>query len=159
MSKRHEIQFETERGKFTVQTDDIESLSEQPWFREFLGIDGAKRDISHLRALSSAQEEIEELRGMVRTIRQEQQRLLQQDRPVERAAQGQQGQHQERSQREELQQPVQPVQQAPPQMQQRSRTMAQSFMDIDPGSMTAEIWGSLSPEQRAQWMQAHNLRG
>ena len=50
---------------------------------------------------------------------------------------------------------AQPVQQAPPQLVQLSSAQ---FMNIDPDSMTDEVWAKLNPAQRNEYMEFYGLK-
>ena len=139
MPKKHEIRFETGRGTFLLQTDDLADLSAQEWFREFLGLALERNQTQSVVQTEvrskQIQQDLDDLRNMVLELRQSPQSSQQ---------------HQVRQREEQVR-----VQPQPQSVQAAPRLPP--YMDVTPDQMTEQVWNTLMPQQRKDWMEAYGV--
>lgn len=141
MAKKYSIGFQvapTGEREMVIESDDLDSLSQADWFRDFLDV----------RKAVPAPPQI------VRVVDQESQaRLLEANRRIEQL-QNTLNQMQATQQPPRVQTPPQPLQQQQPPAQQPQaapKRMPSSFLEIAPNMMDMAIWNSLSKEQQDEW--------
>ena len=122
VDKQHVLIFKTDAGEMIVGTNALREVVQQDWFREFLNLGGAVRQVVQPQNVQS-QSDVSALVEEVRQLRERQNTLAQQaqQRPA-----------------------------PSPAMVARPRVAA-SFLDIDPNQMNDQIWGSLNPQQQKEW--------
>ena len=145
-----------------IETDDLQSLSDADWFREFLDLrikqsssDNLKQTetMLQLQALQQENSQLRQLFMQQQEQRQRQVQQVQQARPPASAVASSQ-QTPARPADELIKNIVTPQPQQPQQPQRRLPT---SYLELTPDNITPDIWNTLNAEQQAQWLKKYNL--
>jgi len=136
MVKKHEIQFRTSTGEFSISTDDINDLFAQSAILDILGI--RRQPVRHAQADQNkdSREDVYLLRAELDQIKARVAQSMQTPQapaqaPIQAQAQRQEGLKQHPSQT--------------------------TFLDITPDQMKADVWRMLVPNQQEEWLRKYNM--
>lgn len=157
--KRFEIKFNVEgqsgHRDVTINTDELDALSQTAWFREFIGLGTLAMNANNSNLqLQQLHQQVSELKNALQQARDAENAQQVRSQPQQMQAPQVRPQPRLDNQVQEalapLQQQVQAPQQPPRQPQQPMRRPG--FLDISPDVMSEAVWITLSEEQRSQWM-------
>jgi len=141
------LSVSSEGNHVTIDTDALQELLQSDWFRQFLKLQPDRSLVDN--QFQEAVNEIARLQQQMSQMRQQQ--MQQPVQPVQPIQQPQRVQMQPQMQQarpaDEL---IKNITAVPP--MQAPRRLPQSFMELNPDTMTEPIWNSLNPEQQQQWL-------
>jgi DNA-binding protein H-NS len=141
------LSVSSEGNRVTIDTDALQELLQSDWFRQFL-----KLQPDRTMADNQFQEAVNEIARLQQQMSQMRQQQMQpvQVQPIQQPQrvqmQPQMQQQQARPADELIKNIATAPAMAPP------RRLPQSFMELNPDTMTESIWNSLNPEQQQQWL-------
>ena len=137
------LSVSSEGNHVTIDTDALQELLQSDWFRQFLKLQPDRSLVDN--QFQEAVNEIARLQQQMSQMRQQQ--MQQPVQPVQPIQQPQRVQMQQARPADELIKNITAV----PAMAS-PRRLPQSFMELNPDTMTESIWNSLTPEQQQQWL-------
>ena len=133
-----------------IETDDLQSLSDADWFREFLDLRVTKQSAADTMRQTELMLQLQNMQQENLALRQMVMEQRQQARPPASAVAPSQ-QASARPADELIKNIAQPP--TPPQ----PRRLPTSYLELTPEQMTPDIYNSLNSEQQAQWLKKYNL--